>query len=285
MAYLDSLFRVSRPWRTRALFVIGCCLNLSSSTHAGQQYGVTQSEWHGYERLDFVVAGQPAILIVPHESAPSRPWVWRAEWFGDRHGPQVSLALLAEGWHLAYINASDRYGSPEAMRIFDAFYDHLITACTLDPRVVIEGFSRGGLYAVNFAANHPDRVAALYLDAPALDLRSWPGYDTPRWPAVVAHYGLTLEAADTAKFSPIHRLQPLLDADIPIIGVAGDADPVVPYDENLAVLKSIYEAGGGTIKVILKPGVGHHPHSLADPTPIVDFIRDHTTDLESRLPK
>ena len=26
------------------------------------------------------------------------------------------------------------------------------------------------------------------------------------------------------------------------------------------------------MKVILKPGVGHHPHSLKDPTPIVDFI-------------
>ena len=29
---------------------------------------------------------------------------------------------------------------------------------------------------------------------------------------------------------------------------------------------------GGKIKVIRKPGVGHHPHSLKDPTEILDFL-------------
>ena len=29
---------------------------------------------------------------------------------------------------------------------------------------------------------------------------------------------------------------------------------------------------GGTIRVIRKPGVGHHPHSLAEPAPLVEFI-------------
>ena len=33
----------------------------------------------------------------------------------------------------------------------------------LSKRAVLEGFSRGGLYAVNFAAAHPDMTAALYL--------------------------------------------------------------------------------------------------------------------------
>ncbi len=95
--------------------------HISGGLFAAQGPGVTQSEWHGYERLDFVVAGQPAILILPKVVAPGRPWLWRAEWFGDRHAPQVALALLARGWHYAYINASDRYGSPAAIEIFDAF--------------------------------------------------------------------------------------------------------------------------------------------------------------------
>lgn len=239
---------------------------------AGQQDGITQTEWHGYERLDFVVEGQPAILIVPKESAPGRPWVWRAEWFGDRHGPQVGLELLKRGWHYAYINASDRYGSPEAMRIFDAFYRKLTTEYALAPKVVIEGFSRGGLYAFNFAADYPERVSALYLDAPALDLKSWPGYKTPRWPDVARHYGLTLEEMETAKVSPLDRIAPVVQAGIPIIGVSGDADPIVKIDENLAVLEKYYREAGGTIEVIIKPGAGHSPHSLSDPTPIVEFI-------------
>ena len=66
--------------------------HLATELFAAQGPGVTQSEWHGYERLDFVVAGQPAILILPKVAAPGRPWLWRAEWFGDRHAPQVALA-------------------------------------------------------------------------------------------------------------------------------------------------------------------------------------------------
>jgi len=250
-------------------------LPMTANLTAGQQDGVTQSEWHGYERLDFVVAGQPAILIIPKEDAPGKPWIWRAEWFGDRHGPQVALALLKRGWHYAYINASDRYGSPEAMRIFDAFYRRLTAEHGLAPKVVLEGFSRGGLYAFNFAAEHPDRVAALYLDAPALDLKSWPGYRSARWPEVAARYGLTLAEMETARVSPLDRIEPVAKAGIPIIGVSGDADNIVRLEENLGVLAPRYRAAGGLIEVIIKPGAGHSPHSLEDPAPVVDFILRH----------
>ena len=261
--------------RLRGLMIMVMTLPL---LNAGQGPGMTQTEWHGYERLDFVVAGQPAILIVPKNPAPGRPWIWRAEWFGDRHGPQVGLQLLARGWHYAYINASDRYGSPEAMRIFDAFYQRLTRDCGLAPKVVIEGFSRGGLYAFNFAADFPARVAALYLDAPALDLRSWPGYRTPRWPEVAANYGMTVEEFENAKVSPLDRIAPVLQAGIPIIGVSGDADQVVKFNENLAVLAQRYRAAGGVIEVIVKPGAGHSPHSLPDPAPIVEFILRHAAE-------
>jgi hypothetical protein len=36
-----------------------------------------------------------------------------------------------------------------------------------------------------------------------------------------------------------------------------------------------YTALGGTIELIRKPGVGHHPHGLDDPTPIVEFLVRH----------
>ena len=32
----------------------------------------------------------------------------------------------------------------------------------LSPRVTLEGFSRGGLFAYNWAADHPDKVACIY---------------------------------------------------------------------------------------------------------------------------
>lgn len=38
------------------------------------------------------------------------------------------------------------------------------------------GFSRGGLYALRYAGLYPERTGALYLAAPVLDIRSWPGW-------------------------------------------------------------------------------------------------------------
>ena len=47
---------------------------------------------------------------------------------------------------------------------------------------------------------------------------------------------------------------------------------MVPFDENTQKFEAIYRTANGTIKVIVKPGVDHHPHSLKDPTPIVEFL-------------
>ena len=258
--------RVLRIFRCLAVLAIFPSLGFAMNS------GITESEWHGYRRLDFVVNGRPALLIFPEKAAPGKPWVWRAEWFGDRHAPQASLELLKRGWHLAYMNATDLYGAPPAMALFDAYYQRVTKDYGLAKRMVMEGFSRGGLYAFNFAADYPDRVAALYLDAPALDIRSWPGRKSGMWKECLASYALTEEQVDTAKVSPLDRIEPVVRAGIPIFGVSGDADESVPYNENLAELVKRYRAAGGNIEVIVKPGGKHHPHSLPDPTPIVDFI-------------
>lgn len=249
-------------------------LYMANPLHAGQMPAVTESDWHGCKRLDFVVAGRPALLICPVTPAPGRPWIWRTEFFG--HEPQADLALVSRGWHVGYMNAKDLYGAPPAIALLDAFYDRVTKDYQLSGRPVLEGFSRGGLYAFNYAATHPERVSALYLDAPVLDLRSWPGPKHPLWAECLASYGITAEQVATAKVSPLDRIEPVVKAGIPIIGVAGDADRVVPLAENLAVLEQRYRAAGGTIEVIVKPGCDHHPHSLEDPAPIVDFILTHT---------
>jgi pimeloyl-ACP methyl ester carboxylesterase len=74
------------------------------------------------------------------------------------------------------------------------------------------------------------------------------------------------------KGNPIDRLAPLAKAGIPILHVVGDADKVVPITENSDIIEQRYKALGGKIHVIHKPGVGHHPHSLKDPEPIVEFF-------------
>lgn len=85
------------------------------------------------------------------------------------------------------------------------------------------------------------------------------------------------------KGNPIDNLEPLAKAGIPIISVCGDADKVVPFKDNMDVVRSRYLALGGPVEVIIKPGVDHHPHSLENPEPVVDFILRHQPEYEKYL--
>jgi pimeloyl-ACP methyl ester carboxylesterase len=244
--------------------------------------GVKKSTWNGYERLDFAVDGRPALLVIPKAPAPGNPWIWRTEFFG--HEPQGDIALLGKGYHVAYVQVSNLYGAPSSLDAMDKFYDHVRATYSLASKTVLEGFSRGGLYAFNWAARHPDRTAALYVDAPVCDFKSWPGGKgkgpgAPReWAECLKAYGFTEEQALADKLNPVDNLAPLAKAKIPILSVCGDADEVVPFEENSKLVETRYKALGGPIELIVKPGGKHHPHSLKDPAPIVDFILKHAAE-------
>ena len=107
------------------VFVAG----LQISAVRAEDPSVRHSTWNGFKRLDFEVAGRAALLIVPKESAPGRPWIWRTEFFG--HEPQADVTLVNKGFHAAYINVQNMYGGPEAMRLMDAFYADLRAASSI----------------------------------------------------------------------------------------------------------------------------------------------------------
>jgi len=64
----------------------------------------------------------------------------------------------------------------------------------------------------------------------------------------------------------------LAKTGIPVIIVAGGADETVPYEENGELFVKRFRAAGGVIEEYVKPECGHHPHSLEDPRPIVEFL-------------
>ena len=237
--------------------------------------------WHGYARYTFSRHGRKCIVVVPKEAAPGKPWIWRARFFG--HQPQTDLALLARGWHVAYCDVANLYGSPKAVAIWNDFYDYLTTRHGFARKVVLEGMSRGGLIIFNWAIANPGKVACIYADAPVCDFKSWPagrgkGKGAPTcWRACIKAYGFKSEQeALEYRKNPIDNLAPLARAKVPILCVCGGADQVVPVAENTAILAERYKKLGGPIQVIIKPGCGHHPHSLEDPTPIVNFILAHS---------
>ncbi len=241
---------------------------------------VNVSDWKGFTRKDFDCDGRVGTLIFPEVVASGNPWIWRPEFLGAFD--TVDLALLEQGWVLAYVDIRNLYGSPIGLDAMDAFYDLVTREYDLNARVVLEGFSRGGLYAFNWAARHPERVASIYADAPVLDFKSWPGGkgkgkgSPDDWERCLKIYGLTEEEAMAYPLNPIDNLKPIADAGIPIIIVTGDSDRTVPAEENTMIAQERYLALGGRIEVIVKPGVDHHPHSLVDPIPVVEFIENES---------
>jgi pimeloyl-ACP methyl ester carboxylesterase len=244
-------------------------------SRAGDGTPGKMSQWSGYERLDFTEDGRAALVVRPKAAAPGVPWIWRTEFFG--HEPQADIALLGRGFHVAYVDVQNMYGAPVAMKHMEQFYTHVTRAYGLSQKPVLEGFSRGGLFAFNWAALHPDRVAGLYVDAPVCDFKSWPGGkgvgpgSPSDWQELLRIYEFTEEQALAYGKNPVDNLAPLAKANIPILAVIGDADEVVPVSENINLVEARYQALGGKIRVIRKPGGKHHPHSLTEPTPIVDF--------------
>ena len=211
--------------------------------------------------------------VVFQSVVPGKPWIWRTEFSAMSLG---GLGAPRAGWHVAYMDAKNLYGAPKAISCSGILCARR-GALWLAQRVVLEGFSRGGLFVFNFAAAHPTRVAALYLDAPVLDIRSWPGRkrDSKEWAECLEAYGLTEESLVQFRGNPLDRIVTVARGGVPVIAVCGDADQVVPFAENTAILEKRYREAGGTIEVILKPGVDHHPHSLKDPAPIVEFLIKH----------
>lgn len=238
--------------------------------------------WKGYERYDGFLDGREFILIKPKNPLPGNQWIWRAEFFDAF--PQVDMEMLDKGWYLAYYRISDLYGCPEAIDRMVKFHGYMTEEYQLASKAIIFGFSRGGLYAFNYAAEYPQHVAALYLDAPVLDIRSWPGGkgsgigSTDEWQDCLEIYGLNEYTIQSFEGNPLDKMHAVASASIPIIVVAGDADDVVPFEENSAILVNEFKKTGGRIKLILKRGVGHHPHSLEDPEEIVEYLTSVSSD-------
>ena len=241
-------------------------------------------DFHGYTGVDFNHRGMKCKIVVPEVPAEGLPWIWRARFWG--HEPQVDLALLAQGYHLMYCDVSNLYGNEEAVRRWDTFYSAMQNLGYSD-KVILEGMSRGGLIIYNWAAENPEKVAAVYADAPVLDGTSWPGGrelvdrgisrlgkgSAGDWERFLRAY--EIQNGDLKKaqeVSPISKARIIAEAGIPLIHVIGEADEVVPPAENTDIFEKEIIRYGGTIKVIRKPGVGHHPHSLEDPDEIAEFL-------------
>ena len=241
-----------------------------------QEKNLTEAIWEGFKKYEFEIFGTKAIIAAPNEPDPENKWIFRAEFFGAF--PMADLALLAKGYYVVYLNKYGMYGHDSAIDEMHRFKNHLCEKYGFFHKMVMFGFSRGGMYTMNYAAKYPQDISAIYLDAPVMNALSWPGgkgrgqaYEEG-WKEYLELFGMTAEEALSYRNEPIDKTEILLKHKIPAIVVVGCADTVVPYEENAKIFVQKYRNGGGVIEVYEKPDCDHHPHSLADPTPIVDFV-------------
>ncbi|MFH0991173.1 MAG: GDSL-type esterase/lipase family protein [bacterium] len=232
--------------------------------------------FHGFKGTEFKYNGWLCRIVQPYVVAPGKPWIWRARFWN--HEPQTEIALLERGFHLVYCDIVELFGNPEAIARWNTFYN-LMQQGGLAPKVALEGLSRGGLMIYNWAAANPEKVACIYADAPVLDAKSWPAGvfngkpSTENYIAFKKVFGISSDE-EMMKFkgSPIDKAAIIARGCFPMLHICGDADVVVPIEENTDPFEKAILQHGGSITVIRKKGVDHHPHSLEDPTPIVDFI-------------
>lgn len=242
--------------------------------------------WSGGTRSHFTVAGRAAFFIAPTKPAPGNPWIWRTEFFDFR--PQINQALLKAGWGVGYVKMSDLYGSPRALHIMDQYYDAVIGLFKVNPKVTLEGISRGGLYAFNWAVANPDQILAIYGYVPVCDMKSWPLKQSKKcWRQAKVCYRWQNDAqAMTYPYNPVDTAIYLAQAKIPIIAVLGQDDTIVPVKDNFNRIEAIYHEQSAPLKVIRIQGGNHHP-KIKDPTPIMNFLQkiaaQHTTPIPCPL--
>jgi sialidase-1 len=262
------------------ILILIICFNQEKAIAQNQPKTKT-SVWKGFERVEFPFEGMTAYLVRPAKPLAGNPWLWKAMFF-DWHADMDSI-LLSEGFHVAYVDAVDMFGSPRAVGIWDRFYDYLRANYQLNEKVSLEGVSRGGLYAYSWAKKHPERINAIYGEAPVCDFKSWPGGfgrgvgSKGDWDLLKKEFGFKSdEEAKVYANVAYDNLDKLAAAKVPLIHMIGLDDKVVPPEENTFILFERYKKLGGPAMLVpctlgKQDLMGHH-FPIETPRMAANFI-------------
>ena len=252
------------PWWLLALALPLALLVLPLQSALAQ----VESKEYGATRFDFTVPGGSGFVIKPNgpDTAGKKPWVWYAPTFVKARPemgryPNKSLdwlftRLLDKGVWIAGVDVGESWGNAQGRKAYTQFYKYVRKEYALSPRPCLVGQSRGGIMVYNWAVEHPREVGCIVGIYPVTNLAGWPHLGGDR---ILKAYGMS-EAEmrkHLGKNDPIDRLAPLARAKVPIFHIHGDADKVVPLDQNTLELARRYKALGGSAEVDVVPGKGH----------------------------
>lgn len=234
--------------------------------------------WNGYklERTEFM--GKELITVFP--DTPNGRWALKTEYFDAF--PAVQLELLRMGYHIFHVNNETRWHVWEDTDRRARLAEYVNKTYGLSKKCVIIGMSCGGMQGIYFGAKYPEYVSCMYLDAPVVNLLSCPAglgkAGNHMFDEFTEAKNMDLTMLLSYRDNPLDHLDTLVKNKIPVILVSGDSDSIVPYDENGRFVNDAYRKAGNIIETIIKPDGDHHPHSLEDNTPIIEFIKKYDND-------
>lgn len=234
---------------------------------------IQKSSWNGFERWDFIFEGKQAILVVPAHPDEKKRWLLKTEYFGAF--PDFEIEMLKRGFYLAHVENTTRWCLPEDTDRQAAFAGFLHKEFGLNQKCMPVGMSCGGMQAVYLAAKYPKVVAAVYADAPVMNLLSCPcgvgAAGSGMYDEFVKSTTLTVSQLINDRHQPIDYAENIIRSKIPIFLVCGDSDTIVPFEENGKALYEKMKSENADITLVLKSGCNHHPHGLTDNTPLIEF--------------
>ena len=213
--------------------------------------------------------GYVATIILPE--VPNGKWIWKTEFLYAFDAAECEL--LKDGYTRVYYQISDKFGSYNAVRLMHDFHKFVVKEFGLCEKAILFGFSRGGLYAFNYALFYPECVEKVYLDAPVLDMNTWPPKDSNDQKMMFEEYCLNEESFKNFRGNPVDNFAEYFSHKIPTLLVAGCADEVVPFEANAGKMIEFCKENEIDIVSYLKPECKHHPHSLEDVSPIIEFVK------------
>ena len=240
-----------------------------------------ENTWMGYYCENLKFENHDAIIVYPKERSANSYLAIKTEYW-EAFPKAIELPLLEKGFHLCYIKNDNRFGGNEDLDRKARFIRYVQEKCGMASQCIPIGMSCGGMIAIKLAARYPELVKCMYLDAPVVNYMSWPcgfgiGKNHPGdYSEILNALGLKdISQLIACRDMPLDRLPALVANKIPVVMVSGDSDQTVPYCENGVFLEKAYKDAGVEIEVYIKPDGDHHPHGLAEPGVILDFILRH----------
>lgn len=226
----------------------------------------------GAKRHTFKFEGFKAYFDEPTEPKAGRLWMWCMKWPGAFSEFTGQEDCVRRGYYYVYLDDID-WMSPKGVEIAKRFHDFLVGKLGFAQKANLIGMSWGGFYSTRYAAEHPEDVARIYLDAP---LMNFAAFKLGEWPAARKAWGEP-EGGDWAKDPrmPINLADKIAKAKIPVLLLYGGADTTVPPAGNCELFVPRFKAAGGDIKVFKRDMYGHHPHGFQGAEnvgAIVDFF-------------